>query len=54
MSPPMGLPSQAKLEGIRQEPGALADGTQEMRQREMGRGDAPWGLRPETGGKDGP
>lgn len=50
---PMGLPSQAELEGIRPEPGALADGAREMRQREMGRGDAPWGLRPEMGGRDG-
>lgn len=50
----MGLPSQAKLEGMRQEPGAPADGTEEMRQRDVGRGDAPWGLGPEMGREDGP
>lgn len=52
--PPTGLPSQAELEGIRQEPGVLADGAGEMRQRDMGREGAPWGLRPEWEGEMAP
>jgi hypothetical protein len=37
------------LGGSGQGPGVLPDGAGEMRQREMGRRDAPWELRLERG-----